>query len=66
MAGNVWIKLANFSTSIRSDKFVLKIKNRAIGTPGFIAPEVYQRIGTEVDASKVYIIIQFQFCYVQL
>ena len=52
-AGNVWIKLADYGISQVSTGFTLRVGNSPVGTPGFMAPELFERAGQEVSSEKV-------------
>ena len=52
-AGNVWIKIADYGISQLSTQLTLKVGNNPVGTPGFMAPELFKSVGQEVSAEKV-------------
>ena len=52
-AGNVWIKIADYGISQLSTRLTLKVGNNPVGTPGFMAPELFEHVGQEVSAEKV-------------
>ena len=59
-AGNVWIKLADYGISQVSTGFTLRVGNSPVGTPGFMAPELFDRVRQDVSSEKVGVsIIQF-------
>ena len=52
-AGNVWIKLADYGISQVSTGFTLRVGNSPVGTPGFMAPELFDRARQDVSSEKV-------------
>lgn len=60
-AGNVWIKLADYGISQLSTRQNLRVSNNPAGTPGFMAPELFENPGQEVSAEKV--IDNITVCY---
>jgi len=52
-AGNVWIKLADYGISQLSSRATMRVSNNPVGTPGFMAPELFDHPGQEVTADKV-------------
>ena len=61
-AGNVWIKVADYSISQQVSTGLILNDGRfsSIGTPGFIAPELLENSGTrmELSSEKVHVYIQ--------
>ena len=51
-AGNILLKLADYGISQVSTRKTIKVGNNPVGTPGFIAPEMFGT-GKEVSADKV-------------
>lgn len=52
-AGNVWIKIADYGISKVSTGLTMKVDNYPEGTPGFIAPEMFNQAGQVVSSEKV-------------
>ncbi len=52
-AGNVWLKIADYGISQVSTGFTIRVGNNAVGTPGFMAPELFDHAGQEVSSEKV-------------
>ena len=52
-AGNVWIKIADYGISQVSTGLTLRVRNTPAGTPGFMAPEMFDKAGQEISAEKV-------------
>ena len=52
-AGNVWLKIADYGISQVSTGLTMRVANSPIGTPGFMAPEVFENPGQEVSSEKV-------------
>ena len=52
-AGNVWIKIADYGISQVSTGLTLRVGTSPVGTPGFMAPELFDKIGQEISAEKV-------------
>lgn len=51
-AGNILLKLVDYGISQVSTRRTIRVANNPVGTPGFIAPEMYGT-GKEVSADKV-------------
>ena len=52
LAGNVWLKLADYGISQVSTTSTIKLEGPAVGTPGYMAPEVFHT-GQQVSSEKV-------------
>ena len=52
-AGNVLIKIADYGISQVSTERMLRVDNSPIGTPGFMAPELFDKAGQLVSSEKV-------------
>ncbi len=52
-AGNVWLKLADYGISQVATTKLMRIGSSPIGTPGYMAPEMFECAGQEVSAEKV-------------
>ena len=52
-AGNVWLKLADYGISQVSPTMLMRMGSTPIGTPGYMAPEMFESAGQEVVADKV-------------
>ena len=52
-AGNVWIKIADYGISQVSTGLTLRVGNSPVGTPGFMAPELFDKVGQEISSEKV-------------
>ena len=52
-AGNVWLKLADYGISQVSTGFVMRVHNLPVGTPGYMAPELFDKLGQQVSSEKV-------------
>ena len=52
-AGNVWVKIADYGISQVSTGLTMRVPNSPIGTPGFMAPELFENPGQEVSSEKV-------------
>ena len=52
-AGNVWLKLADYGISQVSTGFVMRVRNTPVGTPGYMAPELFEQLGQQVSSEKV-------------
>ena len=52
-AGNVWLKLADYGISQVSTGFVMRVRNKPVGTPGYMAPELFDQAGQQVSSVKV-------------
>ena len=53
-AGNVWLKLADYGISRKAtSSLMMRITTNPIGTPGYMAPELFERVGQEIFAAKV-------------
>ena len=52
-AGNVWLKIADYGISQVSTGLTMRVANSPIGTPGFMAPELFDNPGQEVSSEKV-------------
>ncbi len=52
-AGNVWLKIADYGISQVSTGLTIRVGNNPVGTPGFMAPELFEHPGQEVSAEKV-------------
>ena len=51
-AGNILLKLADYGISQVSTGVTIRVVNNPVGTPGFIAPEMFGSV-KEVSADKV-------------
>ena len=49
----VWIKIADYGISRISTGLSLKVDSSPVGTPGYMAPELFDRAGQIVSAVKV-------------
>ena len=59
-AGNVWLKLADYGISRKAtSSLMMRITTNPIGTPGYMAPELFERVGQEIFAAKVTALIHF-------
>jgi serine/threonine protein kinase len=58
-AGNVWIKIADYGISQVSTGLTLRVGTSPVGTPGFMAPELFDKIGQEISAEKVQLTISW-------
>ena len=58
-AGNVWIKIADYGISQQvSTGLILRIdKVSSFGTPGFVAPELFENAGVRMEISAEMVII---------
>lgn len=56
-AGNVWLKLADYGISQVAPTMLMRMGSAPIGTPGYMAPEMFESAGQEVSADKVCIIL---------
>ena len=54
-AGNVLIKITDYGISRISTGLSLKVGHSPVGTPGYMAPELFDRVGQTVSADKVII-----------
>ena len=52
-AGNVWLKLADYGISQVSTGFVMRVRTTPVGTPGYMAPELFDQLGQQVSSEKV-------------
>ena len=52
-AGNVLIKIADYGISQVSTGLTLRVGNSPVGTPGFMAPEMFEHAGQEISSVKV-------------
>ena len=52
-AGNVWLKLADYGISQVSTGSVMRVRNQPVGTPGYMAPELFEQAGQQVSSVKV-------------
>ena len=52
-AGNVWLKLADYGISQVSTGFVMRVRSSPVGTPGYMAPELFDQLGQQVSSEKV-------------
>ena len=52
-AGYVWIKIADYGISQVSSRLKFKVGFPPPGTPGYMAPELYDSCGQEISADKV-------------
>jgi serine/threonine protein kinase len=52
-AGNVWLKLADYGISQVSTGFVMRVRSNPVGTPGYMAPELFDQLGQQVSSEKV-------------
>lgn len=52
-AGNVWIKIADYGISQVSTGLTLRVGTSPVGTPGFMAPELFDKVGQEISSEKV-------------
>lgn len=52
-SGNVWIKIADYRISRVSTGLTLKVDKAQLGTPGFMAPEIFNQAGHVVSSEKV-------------
>ena len=52
-SGNVWIKIADYGISQVSTGLTLRVGNSPTGTPGYMAPELFDRAGQVVSSEKV-------------
>ena len=52
-AGNVWIKIADYGISQVSTSMLMRVGGSPVGTPGYMAPEMFENIGQELFADKV-------------
>ena len=52
-SGEVWIKIADYGISQVSTGLTLRVDNKPVGTPGFMAPELFDRAGQVVSSDKV-------------
>ena len=50
-AGKVWLKIADYGIS--QSGLSLRVDNSPVGTPGFMAPELFEKAGQVVSAEKV-------------
>ena len=60
-AGNVWIKIADYGISQVSTGLTLRVGTSPVGTPGFMAPELFDKVGQEISSEKVCIVICFVY-----
>ena len=51
-AGNVWLKLADYGISQVSTGFVMRVRSSPVGTPGYMAPELFDQLGQQVSSEK--------------
>ena len=51
-AGNVWLKLADYGISEVSTGFVMRVRTTPVGTPGYMAPELFDQLGQQVSSEK--------------
>lgn len=49
----VWIKIADYGISRISTGMSLKVQPAPVGTPGYMAPELFTHVGLIVSAEKV-------------
>ena len=56
-AGNVWIKIADYGISQVSTGLTLKVGTSPVGTPGFMAPELFDKVGQEISSVKVHVVV---------
>ena len=52
-AAKVLVKIADYGISQVSNNLTIKFHSQALGTPGFMAPELFDRIGQEIPSDKV-------------
>lgn len=52
-AGNVWLKLADYGISQVAPTMLMRMGSSPVGTPGYMAPEMFESTGQEVSADKV-------------
>ena len=53
IAGHVWLKLADYGTSEVFTKPMMKLSASPVGTPGYMAPELFGNVGQEISTEKV-------------
>lgn len=51
-SGNVWIKITDFGIGV-SCGLTMKVNNIPVGTPGFMAPEMFGKAGQIISSEKV-------------
>ena len=54
-AGNVWLKLADYGISQVSTKCTMKLNATPVGTPGYMAPELFGVLGQQISSEKVHV-----------
>ena len=52
-ASNVHLKIADYGISQISPTMVMRVDSKPIGTPGYMAPELFSGPGQEIRATKV-------------
>ena len=52
-SGNVWLKIADYGISQVSVGLSLRVNNTPVGTPGYMAPELFERAGQVISSDKV-------------
>ena len=52
-SGNVWLKIADYGISQVSTGLSLRVDNAPVGTPGYMAPELFERAGQVISSDKV-------------
>ena len=52
-ARNVLIKIADYGISQVSTALTMRVPNNPIGTPGFMAPELFDKAGLVISSEKV-------------
>ena len=52
-SGEVLIKIADYGISQVSTGLTLRVDNSPVGTPGFMAPELFDRAGQVISSEKV-------------
>ena len=56
-ASKVWLKIADYGIS--QSGLSLRVDNSPVGTPGFMAPELFEKAGQVVSSEKVRMYVQY-------